>query len=73
VAEKRKSYVECKRCGLLIELPRECRFEYPLHFAVKCQRCGYVNVYHRLEVVQEDDKYCEEALKRAEEFARPFV
>jgi DNA-directed RNA polymerase subunit RPC12/RpoP len=67
---EKKSYVKCKKCGFLIELPFECRFQYPLHFAVKCQRCGYINVYHRLEVIQEDDKYCEEANKRAEKFAR---
>jgi DNA-directed RNA polymerase subunit RPC12/RpoP len=68
----KRSYVKCRKCRLRIQLPYECRFEYPLLFAVKCPRCGFNNVYHRLEVIQGDDKYCEEMNKKAEEFVRPL-
>jgi hypothetical protein len=68
----KRSCVKCHKCGLLVQLPYGCRFEYPLLFTVKCPRCRYRNVFHRLEVIQGDDKYCEEAEKKAEEFVRPL-
>ena len=69
---RRRSYVECKKCGFLIQSPFECRFEYPLHFAATCPRCGHTDVYHRLEVIQEDDEYCERELEKVEERTRPL-
>jgi ribosomal protein L32 len=67
---RRASYVKCKNCGFTVQLPYECRFEYPLHFAVKCPRCEHSNVYHRVEVIQEDDEYCRRELEKAEERTR---
>jgi len=66
------SYVECKNCGFNIQLPFECRFEYPLHFTVKCPKCKYNNLYHRLEVIQSDDEYCRKALEKVEERIKPL-
>jgi predicted nucleic-acid-binding Zn-ribbon protein len=67
-----RARVICKNCGYTIQLPYECRFEYPLHFAVKCPKCKYNNLYHRLEVIQEDDEYCRKALEKVEERIKPL-
>jgi len=69
---KRKSYVKCKNCGLNIQLPFECRFMYPLHFSATCHNCGHTDVYHRLEVIQEDDEFCENELEKVEKRTKPL-
>ena len=66
------SYVKCKNCGLNIRLPFECRFMYPLHFSATCPRCGCTDVYHRLEVIQEDDEFCENELEKVEKRTKPL-
>jgi predicted nucleic-acid-binding Zn-ribbon protein len=60
------SYVTCKNCGFNIQLPYECRFEYPLHFSATCPLCKHTDLYHRLEVIQEDDEYCRRELEKVE-------
>lgn len=69
---KYRSYVKCRNCSFNIELPFECRFEYPFIFTVTCSNCKRSDLYHRLEVIQENDKYCEEMNKKAEEAVKPL-
>ena len=69
---RRASYVRCKNCGFNIRLPFECRFEYPLHFSATCPRCGHTDAYHRLEVIQEDDEYCDRELEKVEKRTKPL-
>jgi hypothetical protein len=69
---KYRSYVKCKRCGFLVQLPFECRVHYPLHFVVECPRCKRRELYHRLEVLQEDDEYCKKEEERAEKAVEPL-
>jgi predicted nucleic-acid-binding Zn-ribbon protein len=66
------SYVTCKNCGFNIQLQFECRFEYPLHFTVLCPKCKHRDLYHRLEVIQEDDEYCRRELEKVEERIKPL-
>jgi hypothetical protein len=72
VKRRYRSYVTCKNCGFNILLPFECRFEYPLHFSATCPLCKHIDVYHRLEVIQEDDEYCRRELEKVEERIKPL-
>jgi RNase P subunit RPR2 len=47
------TYVVCKRCGYRIPLRVRLRSEAPLHFTATCPSCGHIDVYHRLEIVEE--------------------
>ena len=67
-----RSYVKCKNCGLNIRLPFECRFMYPLHFSATCHNCGHTDVYHRLEVIQENDEHCQQKLEKVEKRIKPL-
>jgi ribosomal protein L32 len=67
-----RSYVKCKNCGFNIELLFECRFEYPFIFTVMCPNCKRSDLYHRIELIQENDKYCEEMNKKVEEAVKPL-
>jgi uncharacterized protein YbaR (Trm112 family) len=66
------SYVICKKCGFRIKAPFKCIFEYPLLFVAKCPKCKHTDLYHRLEVVEEDKELCREAVKRSEERTKPL-
>ena len=66
------SHVVCHYCGSEIQLPFECRGEYPLHFKATCPKCKRTDVYHACEVVEHDPERCEEARRRAEEMFKPI-
>jgi hypothetical protein len=53
-------------------LPFECRYEYPLNLSATCPLCKHSDVYHRLEVIQEDDEYCRRELEKVEERIKPL-
>jgi len=51
------TYVKCRCCGNVIELPFKTRFNVPFFFKVKCKVCNYEDVYTPSDVWEENVMY----------------